>query len=127
MQRGYYPAPDVYAPPPVTGYPLRTVYPADYADRDYAYDPYHDTYNGGYRPDPYYDRDYRDPYHTAYRWDGVPLVVGAHIPQSVPLYAVPEPVAFRIPAARSYSYALLDNRVFLVDPVTGVIVAEITQ
>jgi hypothetical protein len=129
VQREYYPAPvpagppvmaqtEVYVPP-ASGYPLRTVYPADtgYRDsayRDYAYDPYHDQY-------------YREPYHTASRWDGVPLVVGARIPQSVPLYAVPEPVAARIPAAAPYSYALIDDRVFLVDPATGVILAEITQ
>jgi hypothetical protein len=127
-QREVYPAPvpaappvvigppqtDVYAPPPA-GYPLRTVYPADPGYGDYAYDPYHDQY----RRDPYRDR-------AAYRWDGAPLVVGARIPQSVPLVAVPEPVAARIPAARPYSYAVLDNRVYLVDPTTGVIVAEIT-
>jgi hypothetical protein len=126
-QREYHPAPvppvpvvapaDVYAPPPVAGYPLRTVYPADEAYRDYAYDPYHDRY---------YDRDYRDPYQSDYRWDGVPLGVGARIPQSVPLYAVPEPVAFRIPVARPYSYAVIEDRVYLVDPASGVIVAEIT-
>ena len=122
VQREVYPAPvplapplaqpDVYAPPPA-GYPLRTVYPTDAGYGDYAYDPYHDQY-------------YRDPYRPAYRQDGVPLAVGARIPQSVPLVAVPEPVAARIPAARPYSYAVLDNRVYLVDPATGVIVAEIT-
>lgn len=98
---------DVYVPPPVSGYPLRTAYPAD-ADRAYAYDPYHD--------------EYRETY-PAYRWDQ--LVVGARIPASVPLYAVPGPVLASIPAAAPYSYALIDNRVFLVDPATGVIVAEI--
>jgi hypothetical protein len=127
-QREYYPAPvpagppvvaqtEVYAPPP-SGYPLRTVYPADepyggYApDSGYAYDPYHD--------------DYRPSYRNAYRFEGAPLAVGVRIPQSVPLYAVPEPVAARIPAAAPYSYAFVDNRVFLVDPATDVIVAEIT-
>jgi hypothetical protein len=124
VQRVDYPAPavpaapaDVYAPP-VTGYPLRTVYPADngYRDngnRDYAYDPYH-------------DRDYRDSYHSVYRWNGVPLVVGARMPASVPLVAVPVPVAVGVPAAQPYSYAVLDGRVYLVDPATSVIVAEIT-
>jgi Protein of unknown function (DUF1236) len=124
VQREYYPVPvpagppvgaqtDVYAPPPASGYPLRTVYPADERYGEYAYDPYHD--------------DYREPYRPAYRRDNVSLVVGARIPQSVPLYAVPEPVAARIPAATPYGYALIDNRVFLVDPATGVIVADITQ
>jgi hypothetical protein len=72
-----------------------------------------------------YGYDYRDRY--AYRWDGVPLVVGGRIPASVPLYAVPEPVAARVTAARPYSYALLGNRVYLVDPATAIIVAEITS
>jgi hypothetical protein len=134
-QREFYPPPavvpvrppvvaqtEVYAPPPVAGYPLRTVYPGDdvYGYRDYGYRDY------AYGPDPYRDQDYRDPYHTAYRWNGVPLVVGARIPASVPLVAVPESVAFRIPAAQAYSYAVIDNRVYLVDPSTDVIVAEIT-
>ena len=121
VQRDVYPAPqtDTYAPP-VSGYPLRTVYPADEA--------YNPDYRGyGYSPDPYRDQDYRDPYHTAYRWDGVPLVVGARIPPSVPLVAVPEPVAVRVPSAQPYSYAVLDNRVYLVDPSTNIIVAEINR
>jgi hypothetical protein len=107
---------DVYAPPPVSGYPVRTVYPADEPYGDYAYDPYHDQYV----PAPY------QPAYRQYRQEGVSLVVGARIPASVPLYAVPEPVLARIPAAAPYSYTLIDNRVFLVDPVTDVIVAEIT-
>lgn len=144
VQHEYYPPPvpagppvvaqtEVYAPPAVTGYPLRTIYPSGDGYRDYAYDNSssddygYDPYTGGYRADPYRGRDHLDPYHTAYRQDGVPLVVGARIPPSVPLIAVPEPVAARIPAARPYSYALLDNRVYLVDPATSVIVAEIAQ
>jgi hypothetical protein len=144
VQREIYPAPvpagppvvaqtEFYAPP-VAGYPLRAAYPADdyaYGYRDYAYDNRnynnYDPYTGRYWADSYRDQDYRDPYHTAYRWDGVPLVVGARIPPSVPLIAVPEPVATRIPVAAPYSYAVLDNRVYLVDPATSVIVAQITQ
>jgi Protein of unknown function (DUF1236) len=141
VQREYYPAPapaqlpvvartDVYAPPPAagypppaTGYPLRTVYPADDAYGRTGYRDYASS------PDPYPDRGYDnlDPYHTAYRWDGVPLVVGARIPQSVPLVAVPEQVVARVPAARSYGYAVLDDRVYLVDPATNIIMAEITR
>jgi Protein of unknown function (DUF1236) len=128
VQREVYPAPvaqtGVYAPPAV-GYPPRTIYPADDdyyrapADRDYVYD-------DGYRAAPYRDAGYRDPYHPEYRQVGVPLVVGARIPQSVPLVAVPEPVVARIPAARPYSYARYGDRVYLVDPATGTIVADVT-
>jgi hypothetical protein len=134
VQREYYPAPvpapppvvaqtDVYAAPPAAGYPLRTIYPADDA---YGRTGYRDYAS---RPDPYRDQAYDDldPYHTAYRWDGAPLVVGARIPQSVPLVAVPEQVVARVPAARSYSYAVLDDRVYLVDPATNIIMAEITR
>jgi hypothetical protein len=135
VQREYYPAPapaqppvvartDVYAPPPpAAGYRLGTIYPADDAYGRAGYRDYASS------PDLYPDRgyDYLDPYHTAYRWDGVPLVVGARLPQSVPLVAVPEQVTARVPAARSYRYAVLDDRVYLVDPVTNIIMAEITQ
>jgi hypothetical protein len=154
VQREYYPAPvvvparppvvaqtDIFAPPAVNRYPLRSIYSADdpYRDagyRDYAYAGYADRDYGdrdyAYRRDAYQDyayRDdgYRDPYRTAYRWNGVPLVVGARMPPSVPLIAVPEPVAARVPAVGPYSYAVLDNRVYLVDPATGIIVAAIAQ
>jgi hypothetical protein len=140
-QREYYPVrppvaqTEVYAP--VNRYPLRTVYPADddaYRDagyRDYSYGDYGNpdyAYRGyAYREDhAYYRDDDLDPYHTAYRWDGVPLVVGARIPPSVPLIAVPQPVVARIPMAAPYGYAVIENRVYLVDPATGVIVAVIT-
>jgi hypothetical protein len=140
-QREYYPAPVPVRPPaevyaPVSRYPLRTVYPGDddaYRDagyRDYAYSDYGRDYayrGYAYREDrAYYRADDLDPYHTAYRWDGVPLVVGARLPPSVPLIAVPEPVGARIPVAAPYDYAVIENRVYLVDPATSVIVAVIT-
>jgi len=104
----------IYSPAPVyppvvaeTDYPLNTVYPAD---------PYHDY---GYRaPDYYHD-------HYVYRWDGVPLVIGGRMPPSVALYGVPDWLLARVPAAQGYSYARLDDRVYIVDPATAVIVAEI--
>jgi hypothetical protein len=107
-------------------YPLRAIYPAD--------DSYVSRASGGYAGAA--ERDFGDqalgyqdnaldPYHTAYRWNGIPLVVGARIPPSVPLAALPEAVAARVPAARPYGYAVLDNRVLLVDPSTGIIVAAI--
>jgi hypothetical protein len=114
------PAPS-YGPPVVAqtevvgpaGYPLTTTYPT-YGYADYGYRPY----GYGYA---YADSGYRYPY----RWDGIPLVVGGRIPASVALAAVPEWLAARIPAARPYSYALISDRVYLVDPATSIIVAEI--
>jgi hypothetical protein len=49
------------------------------------------------------------------------------MPESVPLVAVPDSVAIQIPATRPYSYAMINGRVYLVDPATGIIVADITQ
>jgi hypothetical protein len=124
VPREVYPAP-IVAPPPVVAsevYGPRTVYLADDYYRDYAYDP-------GYRPDPSYRADpyYRDPYHPEYRSAAVSLTVGARIPPNVQLVAVPDPVVARVPAARPYSYARYGERVYLVDPATGIIVADITQ
>ena len=56
----------------------------------------------------------------------MPLTVGIRVPPSLPLYGVPETVALRIPAVESYNYAVVNDRGYLVDPATGVIVAEIT-
>ena len=131
VQREVYPARPAVRPvyPPVVAqteviepsprsYPLRTIYPfandnAYYDDR-YAYRPYDNGYaNGGYVYDRY-------PARATY-------VVGGRIPESVPLVAVPESVAVQIPATRPYSYAMSNGRVYLVDPVTGVIVADVTQ
>lgn len=95
------------SPPAVTeayDYPLRNTYPADY----------------GY---PDYDSSYRTRY--PFRWDGVPLVVGAPMPPSVALYAVPDWMGLRVPTTRGYVYARFDERVYLVDPTTSIIVAEI--
>ena len=105
-----------------SNYPLRAIYPADdsygrivsaSAARDYAH-----------RALGYQDSAL-DPYQAAYRRNGIPLVVGARVPASVALQALPERLAARIPAAWPYGYAVIDNRVLLVDPSTGIIVAAI--
>ena len=53
--------------------------------------------------------------------------VGAVLPASVPLYAVPQEVALRIPAVQRYGYAYLGGRAYLVDPANGVIVEDVTE
>jgi len=45
----------------------------------------------------------------------------------VPLYAVPQNVALSVPAIRSYSYAWLGGRAYLVEPATGMVVADVTE
>ena len=56
-----------------------------------------------------------------------PIVVGTVLPPNVPLYAVPQNVSLSIPATRSYSYAWLGGRAYLVEPATGVVVADVTE
>jgi uncharacterized protein DUF1236 len=57
----------------------------------------------------------------------VELAVGSRIPSTVPLYALPPRLAVQIPAVRSYRYAQVNDRVFLVDPATDMIVAELDE
>ena len=65
---------------------------------------------------------------AAPRYDaGYAYPVGSVLPANVPLYAVPQEVGYRVPAAQPYSYAYIDRRAYLVDPATGVIVADVTE
>lgn len=69
------------------------------------------------------DDDYDDGYVTTQ-----PLYrVGARLPANVPLYAVPNEVGYRVPAAQPYSYAYVGGRAYLVDPATSIIVEDVTQ
>ena len=105
-----------------SSYPLRAIYPADDSYGRIA------SASGArdYAPALGYQDGALDPYQAAYRRNGITLVVGARVPASVPLLVLPERLAGRVPAARPYSYAVLDSRVLLVDPSTGTIVAAIT-
>jgi len=58
--------------------------------------------------------------------DGADGVVGSRVFPSGPLVALPRPTAVRIPALARYSYAAIGNRVVLVDPATGAVVADVT-
>jgi hypothetical protein len=53
--------------------------------------------------------------------------VGARLPATVPLYAIPESAALQVPVVRRYSYALVNDRVLLVHPLTGIVVAELDR
>ena len=47
--------------------------------------------------------------------------------RTVPLVGVPNALALQIPSIAPYSYATVGNRVYLVDPATSVIVADVTE
>ncbi len=65
---------------------------------------------------------------TAYASAGYPVTytVGSVIPANVPRAPMPQSVALRVPQALSYQYAVVNNRVLLVDPMTGAVVADVT-
>jgi hypothetical protein len=58
---------------------------------------------------------------------GVEIRVGARVPETVQLRAVPEAVAVEVPTIRTYRYMMVNNRVVLVDPATSTVVAEIIE
>lgn len=59
------------------------------------------------------NHQYRSAHHPEFRAD-----VGASLPESVELHAVPDDLARDMPAARSYRYAVINDRHVVVDPGT---------
>lgn len=55
----------------------------------------------------------------------VELVVGARVPRNVPLYDIPASAVAAAPTIGQYRYALIGDRVYLVDPDDGVVVTEL--
>jgi hypothetical protein len=51
--------------------------------------------------------------------------VGMRVPEATTLYEVPPTVIAEVPSVRSYKYMVVNNRVWLVDPATSEVVAEI--
>jgi hypothetical protein len=53
--------------------------------------------------------------------------VGARVPNTVTLYDVPQEVVTTVPAVRNYRYMVVNDRAWLVDPVTSEVVAEVAD
>ncbi|HEX3948963.1 MAG TPA: DUF1236 domain-containing protein [Steroidobacteraceae bacterium] len=53
--------------------------------------------------------------------------IGARVPESATLYPVPDTVAVEVPTVRPYKYMVVNGEVVLVDPATGVVVAELAD
>jgi hypothetical protein len=99
------------------GYAYSNGYRDPYAYRDaYARDAY------AYEP-PRYQRRYVEP--DAYAANA--YVVGARVPVETRLAPIPPALIADVPAIRSYRYTTIGERVLLVDPDTGVIVADVTR
>ena len=88
----------------------------------YGYrDPY--AYRGAYASEPRYQRRYVEP--DAYAANA--YVVGARVPVATRLAPIPPALIADVPVIRSYRYMTVGERVLLVDPDTGVIVADVTR
>jgi hypothetical protein len=57
----------------------------------------------------------------------VAYTVGSRLPANIPLYAIPESAALQVPVVRRYTYAFVNDRVLLVEPISGIVVAELDR
>src|SRR5215470_2946281 len=53
--------------------------------------------------------------------------VGSRVGDAYALAPMPQAVVSTVPAVRSYRYMVINNRLLLVDPATGIVVAEVTD
>lgn len=51
--------------------------------------------------------------------------VGAALPASVPVYAMPQQVIYEAPALRGYDYTMVGDRMLVVDPASSTVVDEL--
>jgi hypothetical protein len=53
--------------------------------------------------------------------------VGSRVTDAYALAPMPRAVINTVPAVRSYRYMVINNRLLLVDPATGIVVADLTE
>ena len=53
--------------------------------------------------------------------------VGSRVGDAYALAPMPRAVAATVPAVRPYRYMVINNRLLLVDPATGIVVAEVND
>jgi hypothetical protein len=107
----------------VVGAPDAYAYGDPYGYRDsYAYDP---PPRYGYEAPAYQRRYVVEP--DAYGANASAYVIGGRVPAATTLAPLPPALIADVPAIRSYRYITIGPRVLLVDPNTGVIVADVTQ
>ena len=58
---------------------------------------------------------------------GHAYTVGSRVGDAYALAPMPQAVAATVPAVRSYRYMVINNRLLLVDPATGIVVAEVND
>jgi hypothetical protein len=57
----------------------------------------------------------------------VDYTVGSRVTDAYALAPMPAPLVRTVPAVRSYRYMVVNNRLLLVDPATGIVVADLTE
>ena len=57
----------------------------------------------------------------------VDYTVGSRVTDAYALAPMPGTLARTVPAVRSYRYMVINNRLLLVDPATGIVVADLTE
>jgi hypothetical protein len=57
----------------------------------------------------------------------VDYAVGSRVTDAYALAPMPAPLVRTVPAVRSYRYMVVNNRLLLVDPATGIVVADLTE
>ncbi len=57
----------------------------------------------------------------------VDYTVGSRVTDAYALAPMPAPLVRTVPAVRSYRYMVINNRLLLVDPATGIVVADMTE
>jgi len=57
----------------------------------------------------------------------VDYTVGSRVSDAYALAPLPQTVVTSVPAVRSYRYMVINNRLLLVDPATGYVVADVTE
>jgi len=53
--------------------------------------------------------------------------VGSRVTDAYALAPMPRAIINSVPAVRSYRYMVINNRLLLVDPATGIVVADLTE
>jgi hypothetical protein len=53
--------------------------------------------------------------------------VGSRVTDAYALAPMPQAVVAAVPGVRSYRYMVINNRLLLVDPATGIVVADLTE
>ncbi|HEU4359315.1 MAG TPA: hypothetical protein VFR54_12735 [Xanthobacteraceae bacterium] len=64
---------------------------------------------------------------SAYPGSAYAYAVGSRVADAGALAPMPQAVVATAPSLRSYRYMVINNRLLLVDPATGIVVAEVTD